>query len=153
MQPVWQARTAQTRNPLQTLEVWLQHDARHDRNIDAIAAGGVQKFEIVIRLKEELRDRTVSASILLGFQNFEILRQTKTVRMWFRIGRNRNLEALAQFRLVVPNRFNQLNRSGEPFRMRGECRPHAFWRVAAQRHNVLHARFQIIIHDAHDVFF
>ena len=111
VKPGWQRRAAQSCDTCQPLEVWLQHDARYNRDVDAKVTRGLQEGDIVVGVIEELRDGPVGAGVLFGLQDFKVLLKTKAVRVRFRIGCNRNLELLAEFGFVIPDRLDQFDRA------------------------------------------
>ena len=114
-------------------------------NVDAARADAVEIAEVVVVVEEELRDGAVRAAIDLGLQRVDIGIERCGFRVLLRIGGDGDLEIAD--RLDAGDEIAGLLVSAG---MRLIGRADAAGRIAAQRHDMAHARVPIGAHDVVD---
>src|SRR4029453_18046150 len=101
-QPCRHRRAGAGHEAARLLEIVHRHDAGHDRNIDAVGTHAIKVAEVEIIIEEHLRDGARSAGIDLGLQRVDIGIDGRTLRVLFRIGRNRYFD----IGIALPDAFD-----------------------------------------------
>ena len=143
-QPVRHRRAAARGEILGLLEVLHRQDAGHDRHVDAARAHAVEIAEVEVVLEEELGDRAGGAGIDLGREHVEVGLHGRAVRMLFRIGGDRHLDIGEPL-----DAGDQIGAVAIAAGMRRISLADAADRIAAQRHDVAHARGAIVADHRH----
>ncbi len=78
-------------------EIVHRQDARHDRDIDAGAAGALDVALVKIVIEEELGDGARRAIVHLALQHLDVGGEIRAFGMLFRIGRDRDVEIANRF--------------------------------------------------------
>src|SRR5258705_7259431 len=129
------------------LEIVHRHDAGHDRNRDAAGANPVEIAQVEVVVEEHLRNRARSTRIDLGLEHVDVGVDVRAFRMFFGIGRNRNLDVA----VLLLDACNKLGRRAIAIGMRGIGRADAARRIAAQRDDVADADIVIAADDLVDL--
>src|SRR5258705_775380 len=114
------------------LEIVHRHDAGHDRNRDAAGANPVEIAKVEVVVEEHLRNRARSTRIDLGLDHVDVGVDVRAFRMFFGIGRNRNLDIA----MLLLDAGNELRRTAIAIRVRRIGGADSTGRIAAQRHDV-----------------
>ena len=134
-QPIRHRGAAARRERLGLLEILHRQDAGHDRHVDAAGAHPVEIAEVVVVLEEELGDRARRAGIDLGREHVEVGLDRRAVGMLFRIGRDRDLDVGQAL-----DAGDEIGGIAIAAGMRRVALAETADRIAAQRHDVAHAR-------------
>ena len=128
------------------LEVLHRQDARDDRDRDPGGPDLLQVAQVDLVLEEELGDRLIGAGIDLGLQGVDVGVQRGRLGMLLGVGRDRDLEVADPL-----DPLHQFGGRGVAFRMGPVGVADALGRVAAQGHDVAHARVPVGLHHRVDL--
>ena len=144
--PTGNRSAAPRRKPRDLLERMDRLDARHDRRGDPRRPRPFDETEVIVVVEEHLGDGARRAGIELALQVVDIGFPVRALRVFFRIGRHRDVE-----RADAANPRDEVRSIPVALWMRRERLADALCRVTAQRHDATDPCFLIAPHHRIDL--